>query len=170
MYHLVSLAAKTALVATTSLSAHASASAAYTVQPGDTLGTIAASNGTTWQAVYAANRTVIGGDPNVIAVGEQLVLSASGVGPTAAQQPSDGAASVTSQAGSIPSSYFSCVRFRESTNGAASSDQFGISPSSWSAYGFPGSPYSAPYNEQVTAFQRIYAAVGTSAWSPYDGC
>jgi LysM repeat protein len=165
MYHLVSLAAKTALVATTSLSAHASAPAAYTVQPGDTLGTIAASNGTTWQAVYAANRTVIGGDPNVIAVGEQLVLSASGVGQSAAQS-----AVGTSQAGSIPSSYFSCVRFRESTNGAASGDQFGITPSSWSAYGFPGSPYSAPYNEQVTAFQRIYAAVGTSAWSPYDGC
>jgi LysM repeat protein len=179
MYHLVSLAAKTALVATTSLSGHTSAAVAYTVQPGDTLGSIAAHSGTTWEALYAANRTVIGGDPNVIAAGEQLVLSAAGAGQTAVQSAvgdgasgggESGTAGSASGPGSIPSSYFSCVRFRESTNGAASSDQFGITPSSWSAYGFSGSPYTAPYSEQVAAFQRIYAAVGTSAWSPYDGC
>ena len=186
MYQIVSLAAKTALVATTSLSGHGSAQAAYTVQPGDTLGGIAASSGTTWETLYAANRTVIGGDPNDIVAGERLVLSASGAGQSdsgateapapappasaAAQQPANGSAGIASGAGSVPSSYLSCVRFRESTNGAASSDQFGITPSSWSAYGFPGSPYTAPYGEQVAAFQRIYAAVGTSAWSPYDGC
>jgi LysM repeat protein len=195
MYQLVSLAAKTALVAATSLSGHASTAATYSVQPGDTLAGIAARSGTTWEALYAANRTVIGGNPNVIAVGEQLVLSASvaadgsgggnggGNGQVAAQaptqapaasapaqQPDYGTAGSASGAGSVSSSYLSCVRFRESTNGAGSSDQFGITPSSWSAYGFPGSPYTAPYSEQVAAFQRIYATVGTSAWSPYDGC
>jgi hypothetical protein len=76
----------------------------------------------------------------------------------------------TAQPGGAPSSYLACVRFRESTDGQASSNQFGITPSTWSAYGFPGSPYDAPYSEQVAAFQRIYADVGTSAWSPYDGC
>jgi LysM repeat protein len=205
MYHLVSLAAKTALVAATSLSGHTSAAPSYTapsytVQPGDTLGSIAARSGTTWEAVYAANRTVIGGDPNVIGTGEQLALSAAGdarnglrsaVGdgdndgddagqgaseapaqaPSASpQQPTSSAYGTASGAGGIPASYFSCVRFRESTNGQGSGDQFGITPSSWSAYGFSGSPYTAPYSEQVAAFQRIYAAVGTSAWSPYDGC
>ena len=167
MYHLVSLAAKTALVAATSLSGHTS-TAGYSVQPGDTLGSIAASSGTTWQAVYAANRTVIGGDPNVIDTGEQLLLPASGAA-RGAVQPAGGAGSA-SGAGSVPPSYLSCVRFRESANGTASSDQFGITPSSWSAYGLPGSPYTASYGEQVAAFQRIYATVGTSAWSPYDGC
>ena len=194
MYHLVSLAAKTALVAATSLSGHTSAAAAYSVQPGDTLGSIAAASGTTWQAVYAANRAVIGGNPNVLYVGEQLALPGSGgvqpadgdgdgsgqaapeapapapaaSAPASAQQPAQAAAG--GAAGGVPPSYMACVRFRESTNGQASSDQFGIQPSTWSAYGFPGSPYTAPYSEQVAAFQRIYAAVGTSAWSPYDHC
>src|SRR5215831_3868478 len=84
MYYLVSLAAKAALVASTSLSGHASVTAAYTVQPGDTLSGIAASNGTTWQAVYAANQGVIGGDPNLLYAGEQLTLAGSGAGQSAA--------------------------------------------------------------------------------------
>ncbi|MFI6563119.1 transglycosylase family protein [Streptomyces sp. NPDC050534] len=46
----------------------------YTVRPGDTLSKIAARHGTTWQKLYAANRTVIGGDPDVIVPGQQLQL------------------------------------------------------------------------------------------------
>ena len=46
----------------------------HTVAPGDTLSKIAAAHGTTWQAVYAANTAVIGGNPNVIQVGQVLVL------------------------------------------------------------------------------------------------
>jgi LysM repeat protein len=186
MYHLVSLAAKTALVATTSLSGHTSAAAAYTVQSGDTLSGIAAANGMTWQAVYAANQGVIGGDPNVLYVGEQLALpgsaapaasaapaqtAAAGPSGTASDGASDGASGTASgQAGGASSSYLACVRYRESTDGAASSNQFGITQSTWSAYGFAGSPDTASYGEQVAAFQTIYAAVGSSAWSPYDGC
>ncbi|MCX4232577.1 transglycosylase family protein [Streptomyces sp. NPDC020707] len=44
----------------------------YTVRGGDTLSGIAARYGTTWQRVYAANRTVIGGDPDVIVPGQRL--------------------------------------------------------------------------------------------------
>jgi len=186
MYYLVSLAAKAALVASTSLSGHASVTAAYTVQPGDTLSGIAASNGTTWQAVYAANQGVIGGDPNLLYAGEQLTLAGSGAGQsTASSVGGSSGGSSSSSAGSssggsagssggatgnIPSSYFSCVHYRESTDGQASNNQFGIMPSTWSAYGFSGSPDTASYSEQVAAFQTIYASVGTSGWSPYDGC
>jgi LysM repeat protein len=50
--------------------------ARYTVAPGDTLSAIAATLGVPggWQALYAANRQVIGGDPNVIHAG--VVLTA----------------------------------------------------------------------------------------------
>lgn len=169
MYHLVSLAAKATLVATASLSSHTSAApgyamSAYTVQPGDTLSGIAAASGTSWQSVYAANRTVIGSDPDLLTAGERLAL------PGDAGVQAGAGDTVSSSAGGASSSYMACVRLRESTDGQASSDQFGITPSTWSAYGFPGSPYHASYSEQVAAFQRIYADVGTSAWSPYDGC
>jgi nucleoid-associated protein YgaU len=46
----------------------------YTVRSGDTLSRIAAAHGTTWEAVYALNRNVIGGDPNLIFAGQVLTL------------------------------------------------------------------------------------------------
>ncbi|EPD61586.1 MULTISPECIES: transglycosylase family protein [Streptomyces] len=46
----------------------------YTVRRGDTLSTIAARHGTTWQQLYAANKAVIGGDPDLIVPGQQLDL------------------------------------------------------------------------------------------------
>ncbi|WP_333776535.1 LysM peptidoglycan-binding domain-containing protein [Streptomyces sp. IBSBF 3136] len=46
----------------------------YTVREGDTLSIIAARHGTTWQRIYAANRSVIGGDPNMIVPGQHLAL------------------------------------------------------------------------------------------------
>ena len=46
----------------------------YTVRAGDTLSSIAARHGMTWQRVYAANRTVVGGDPDLIVPGQRLVL------------------------------------------------------------------------------------------------
>jgi len=170
MYHLVSLAAKAALVAATSLSGHTSATAPYTVQPGDTLGSIAAASGMTWQAVYAANETVIGDNPDMIYPGERLRLpgqSAAGDDAGSGQAAAGGTGGAPS---GIPSSFFACLHYREATDGQASSNQFGIMPSTWSAYGFPGSPYSASYGEQVAAFDTIYASVGASGWSPYDGC
>ncbi|MEV4340667.1 transglycosylase family protein [Streptomyces sp. NPDC049590] len=46
----------------------------YTVREGDTLSTIAARHGTTWQRIFAANRAVIGDDPDVIVPGQRLAL------------------------------------------------------------------------------------------------
>ncbi|WP_159059204.1 LysM peptidoglycan-binding domain-containing protein, partial [Streptomyces scabiei] len=46
----------------------------YTVRQGDTLNGIAARHGTTWRQVYAANRAVIGGDPDLIVPGQRLDL------------------------------------------------------------------------------------------------
>ncbi|WP_171111982.1 MULTISPECIES: transglycosylase family protein [Streptomyces] len=46
----------------------------YTVRQGDTLSGIAARNGTTWQRLYAANKAVIGGDPDMIVPGQRLDL------------------------------------------------------------------------------------------------
>jgi LysM repeat protein len=46
----------------------------YTVRSGDTLSRIAARHGTTWQRIYAANKAVIGGDPDVIVPGQRLEL------------------------------------------------------------------------------------------------
>ncbi|MFF4566724.1 transglycosylase family protein [Streptomyces sp. NPDC001435] len=46
----------------------------YTVRKGDTLSGIAARHGTTWQRLYAANKSVIGGDPDMIVPGQRLSL------------------------------------------------------------------------------------------------
>ncbi|MEV5878150.1 transglycosylase family protein [Streptomyces sp. NPDC052101] len=46
----------------------------YTVREGDTLSAIAARHGTTWQRIYAANKKVIGDDPNLIVPGQRLAL------------------------------------------------------------------------------------------------
>ncbi|MDB1087213.1 transglycosylase family protein [Streptomyces sp. ACA25] len=46
----------------------------HTVQAGDTLSLIAQSQGTSWEELYAANESVIGGDPNLIHPGQKLAL------------------------------------------------------------------------------------------------
>ncbi|MEU4928819.1 transglycosylase family protein [Streptomyces yokosukanensis] len=46
----------------------------YTVREGDTLSAIAARHGTTWQRIYAANKKVVGDDPNLIVPGQRLAL------------------------------------------------------------------------------------------------
>ncbi|MGW0825639.1 LysM peptidoglycan-binding domain-containing protein [Streptomyces sp. NPDC002845] len=46
----------------------------YTVRSGDTLSGIAARHGTTWQRIYAANKAVIGGDPDMIVPGQRLKI------------------------------------------------------------------------------------------------
>jgi hypothetical protein len=49
---------------------------------------------------------------------------------------------------------------RESTNGAGSSN----------IYGILGSGGQGSIAEQKQAFAQMYAARGTEPWSPYDGC
>ncbi|MEU1406336.1 transglycosylase family protein [Streptomyces sp. NPDC005728] len=46
----------------------------YTVREGDTLSVIAARHGTSWQRIYAANKKVIGDDPDLIVPGQRLAL------------------------------------------------------------------------------------------------
>jgi LysM repeat protein len=47
----------------------------YTVQSGDTLSGIGARFGISWQALYAANESVVGANPNLIFAGEVLSLT-----------------------------------------------------------------------------------------------
>lgn len=48
----------------------------YTVQPGDTLTAIAKAYGlSSWKTLYDDNKSVIGGDPNLIKPGQRLVVS-----------------------------------------------------------------------------------------------
>lgn len=54
--------------------APAGASGSYTVRSGDTLSSIARANGTTWQTVYAANRDVVGNNPDVLKIGQRLTV------------------------------------------------------------------------------------------------
>jgi hypothetical protein len=46
----------------------------YTVKKGDTLSSIAAKYGTTWQKIYARNKFVIGNNPNIIVPGQVLII------------------------------------------------------------------------------------------------
>lgn len=46
----------------------------YTVQQGDNLSSIAGKYGTTWQAIYNRNVSIIGSDPNLIKPGQVLTI------------------------------------------------------------------------------------------------
>ncbi|MEK2477595.1 MULTISPECIES: transglycosylase family protein [Streptomyces] len=46
----------------------------YTVKSGDTLAKIAKAHGTNWKALYAANKSVVGGNPNLIFPGQKLSI------------------------------------------------------------------------------------------------
>jgi nucleoid-associated protein YgaU len=49
-------------------------STVYTVVSGDNLSRIAQRYGTSWQAIYGANRGVVGSNPNMIHPGERLTI------------------------------------------------------------------------------------------------
>lgn len=55
----------------------------YTVRPGDTLSSLAASYGTSWRTIYTDNRDTIGANPNVLRVGQLLSIGGSGSTPSA---------------------------------------------------------------------------------------
>lgn len=71
----------TGLAASATVASAATAPGVYTVAAGDTLGSIAAAHGTTVAALAAANHLA---DPNLIYVGQQLVLPAGTAAPAAA--------------------------------------------------------------------------------------
>lgn len=161
------------------------AASIYTVQSGDTLSGIAASNGVSLSALEADNPQI--GNPDLIYVGESVHLSG-GSSYSASSDSSDsssgssysgssssssaGSSSGYSSGGSSSSGYHipgmsdsmaSCIAFRESTNGQASSNVFQIMPSS----GYSVAGDSLAQQEQVAG--QIYANQGGSAWSS-DGC
>jgi hypothetical protein len=79
---------------------------------------------------------------------------------------SSGSSSTGSSGGSlsdvpgVPSSFAACVALRESSNGAGSSN----------VYGILGSGGQGSLAEQKQAFSQLYQQSGTIPWSPYDGC
>ena len=64
----------------------------------------------------------------------------------------------------VPASFAACVASHESSDGAGSSNIYGIIPAS----GYSVAGMSVAQQKQV--FSELYAKVGTSGWSPYDGC
>jgi LysM repeat protein len=72
----VAAASTTSTTSTTSTATTAHPAPRYVVQPGDTLSSIAVAHAVRggWQALYAANRRLIGPDPDVIHPGTILVL------------------------------------------------------------------------------------------------
>lgn len=86
--------AASAVLAAASIGITSAAHAAPTVvvAPGDTLSAIAARHGTSWQALYETNRGVIGGNPNLLRVGQALTVG--GGAPAAAPAPAASGASV----------------------------------------------------------------------------
>jgi hypothetical protein len=70
-----------------------------------------------------------------------------------------------------PGSFQACVAWRESSDGTASSDVYGILQFVWSdVIGFAGSPYDASLATQDAAFWKLYDMEGTQPWAPWDGC
>lgn len=60
----------------------------------------------------------------------------------------------------VPASFAACVALRESTNGAGSSN----------IYGILGPGGQGTVAQQKQAFSQMYASRGTQPWAPYDGC
>jgi hypothetical protein len=69
-----------------------------------------------------------------------------------------------------PGSFQACVAWRESSDGTASSDVYGILQFVWSDLGFAGSPYDASLATQDAAFWKLYSEDGVAPWRPYDSC
>lgn len=171
----------------------------YTVQSGDTLSGIASQFGISWQALYSANTSVVGSNPNMIFAGEVLALAGAGSqqppqsGDANQQQPAQSGSaqdqangqtqqpasqsSTAGSGGSAPASFQQCVIQAESGGDAQvmnSSGHYGLyqfSQSTWDeAGGNPADFGNASVAEQNQVFENAYAMWGTSPWAPYDGC
>jgi LysM repeat protein len=167
--------------------------AAYLIQPGDTLSGIAASHGVSLASVEAANTGIT--NPNLIYVGQTVdipegssasqgssatqssastdsgtkstssVQSSSTASGTGASASSNSSSDLSDIAG-VPSSFASCVAYRESTdlqNPAADGNAYGIiGASGYNVYG-------TSLANQKKVFGELYAEYGTSPWVS-DGC
>jgi LysM repeat protein len=165
-----------------------------TVVSGDTLSGIGARTHRTWQQLASFNHIA---NPNLIYVGDvEVIPPATYVAgpmslPTVAPSYTPPVRSysapvvhysapvvrytprpapVVSRSYGASGSFQSCVAFRESTNGAGSSNIYGILNSTWASLGRSGSAYTASRSEQDAAFAQLYARDGAQPWAPYDGC
>ena len=170
-----------------------------TVANGDTLSGLSQANcGTVgdWSGLYAENKGVIGGNPDVISAGQVLKVHCYDPGYTwpapppapvqqdssLAQQPVAYSAPVRQDASTTvstasDSSFQACVIARESGGSSQvmnASGHYGLyqfSASTWAEYG--GNPADfghASTAEQNQVFANAMAAGGESNWAPYDGC
>jgi LysM repeat protein len=156
-----------------------------TVTRGETLSVISQAayrDAKCWPGVYRENSRVIGGNPDVIEVGQRLAIPAAcdmrPVSIPAAKTVTRTTAVVTETAPvTTTSSFEACVISRESGGNPRavnpSSDAGGLFqflPSTWDGYdGYPNAE-SAPVSVQEEYFNIVYAAYGVAPWRPYDGC
>jgi LysM repeat protein len=152
-----------------------------TVRPGDTLTAIGARTNRTWEQLASYNHIP---NPNLILVDQVFTIPPAGYVPPSpvalpvapvrsTQVVAQYSAPVVTQAAPsyAPGSFQACVAFRESTDGAGSSDIYGIEPYIWTdVLGRSGSPYSASRATQDDAFNQLYRMQGSRPWAPYDGC
>jgi resuscitation-promoting factor RpfC len=170
-----------------------------TVRAGDTLSSISQreyGSAADWPALWWINRHGVP-DPGVLQKGQRLHLSdwhrvkpwlsraalaavpapSPAAAPGPASTPAASSAAASGAYSGASGSFQSCVIQAESGGdpGAVNASSgagglYGFLPSTWQALGFSGLPEDAPVSEQNAAFAKEYAAGGTSAWAPYDGC
>jgi LysM repeat protein len=143
------------------------------VTAGETLSGIAAQYGVSYQAIAADSGI---SDPNLIYAGQTVEVPTAGGGsvsitpttpawtPSAAQAAPVDTGGGLSDVPGVPSSFASCVAFRESTDGQASSNVYGILD------GPNGADYGVSLAQQKQDFATLYAQDGTQPWAPSDGC
>lgn len=150
------------------LPAGASATRTHTVQPGDSLSTLAQRYGTTVTALAATNGI---SNINVIDVGQVLTIptggaTASPVRPVVSSQRS--AHSGTSYGS--PSGVWGCIASHESGGNPATDTGNGyygmyqFTLGSWAAAGGHGNPAAASASEQTAVAQRLQARSGWGNW------
>lgn len=151
--------------------------APVTVQPGDTLTKIAATNNTTYIRLFDANTSI--NNPNLIFPGQQLTVPAPDakltnrplptavkVAAKAAGQSHAIASAATVADGSVWDRLAKCESggnwAANTGNGFYGGLQF--TQSSWAAVGGSGNPASASREEQISRAQMLQARQGWGAW------
>jgi LysM repeat protein len=145
-----------------SASAHSNAASlngTYVVQPGDTLSRIAAVHGLgSWETLYAANRDRIS-NPNLIRVGQVLIIPGSAGGTAPAPQPvPPGTGNITAiitaaaqRYGQSPAAMIAVAQCESSLNPLAYNGEYGASglfqflPSTWATTPYASSNIFDPY-------------------------